>query len=99
MNHLHTIGEAAADSGVSAKMIRHYEKIGLIGAAERTEAGYRLYGPAEIHTLRFIRRARNLGFSVDDIGELLGLPFEFFCCRGLVFFGWICCRAATRMQQ
>ena len=69
MSQLHTIGEAAADSGVSAKMIRHYEKIGLIGAAERTEAGYRLYGPAEIHTLRFIRRARNLGFSVDDIGE------------------------------
>ncbi|MDG5751478.1 MerR family DNA-binding protein [Qipengyuania sp. XHP0211] len=73
MSQLHTIGEAAADSGVSAKMIRHYEKIGLIGAAERTEAGYRLYGPAEIHTLRFIRRARNLGFSVDDIVELLGL--------------------------
>jgi Cu(I)-responsive transcriptional regulator len=73
MKHLYTIGEAAGASGVSAKMIRHYEKIGLIGAAERTEAGYRLYGPAQIHTLRFIRRARNLGFSVEHIGELLGL--------------------------
>lgn len=73
MKHCHTIGEAAAASGVSAKMIRHYEKIGLIEAADRTDAGYRLYSPADIHTLRFIRRARNLGFSVADIGELLGL--------------------------
>ena len=73
MKHIHTIGEAAAASGVSAKMIRHYEKIGLIAAAERTDSGYRLYTPADIHTLRFIRRARNLGFSVDDISELLDL--------------------------
>ena len=54
-------------------MIRHYEKIGLIEAADRTDAGYRLYTPADIHTLRFVRRARNLGFSVDDISELLDL--------------------------
>ena len=73
MKHSHTIGEAAAASGVSAKMIRHYEKIGLIEAADRTDAGYRLYTPADIHTLRFVRRARNLGFSVDDISELLDL--------------------------
>lgn len=73
MEHSYTIGDAAAASGVSAKMIRHYEKIGLIDAADRTEAGYRLYGPSDIHTLRFIRRARNLGFSVDDIAELLSL--------------------------
>ena len=73
MKHSHTIGEAAAASGVSAKMIRHYEKIGLIEAADRTDAGYRLYAPADIHTLGFVRRARNLGFSVDDISELLDL--------------------------
>ncbi|MEH6792334.1 Cu(I)-responsive transcriptional regulator [Parasphingorhabdus sp.] len=73
MRHSHTIGEAAATTGVSAKMIRHYEKIRLIMPAERTGAGYRLYDPADIHKLRFIRRARNLGFSIDEIKELLGL--------------------------
>jgi MerR family copper efflux transcriptional regulator len=67
------IGQAAKTSGVSAKMLRHYESIGLIAPAARTEAGYRLYGPQDIHTLKFIRHARDLGFSLAQIAELLGL--------------------------
>jgi len=67
------IGTAAQLSGVSAKMVRHYESLGLLPTVARTDAGYRLYGEAEVHTLRFIRRARQLGFSMDDIGELSGL--------------------------
>ncbi|MHB8535950.1 MAG: Cu(I)-responsive transcriptional regulator [Sulfuricaulis sp.] len=67
------IGEAADASGVSAKMIRHYEEIGLIPKVKRTEAGYRLYSGHEIHELRFIRQARNLGFSTQQIAELLKL--------------------------
>ncbi len=67
------IGEASAGSGVSTKMIRHYEKIGLIGAAERTASGYRVYSTKDVHTLRFIRRARDLGFSVAQIENLLAL--------------------------
>jgi MerR family copper efflux transcriptional regulator len=67
------IGQAAASSGVSAKMIRHYEAVGLLPAARRTDAGYRQYGDAEVHTLRFVRHARDLGFSIAEIAELLGL--------------------------
>lgn len=67
------IGEAAARSGVSAKMIRHYEALGLLPRVARTEAGYRQYGDREVHTLRFIRRARDLGFSIAEITELLTL--------------------------
>ncbi len=67
------IGEAAEASGVSAKMIRHYEGRGLLPAARRTESGYRQYDPGEVHTLRFIRHARDLGFSLTEIAELVGL--------------------------
>ena len=67
------IGIAAARSGVSAKMVRHYEALGLLPAVDRTEAGYRLYTDREVHTLRFIRRARDLGFAMDEIATLLGL--------------------------
>ena len=67
------IGQAAAASGVSAKMIRHYEVVGLMPAPKRTESGYRQYNGTEVHTLRFIRQARDLGFSIHEIGELLSL--------------------------
>jgi MerR family copper efflux transcriptional regulator len=67
------IGQAAALSGVSAKMVRHYESLGLLPRVGRSSAGYRKYGPGEVHTLRFIRRARDLGFSVAEIGQLLKL--------------------------
>lgn len=67
------IGQAAEASGVSAKMIRHYEVVGLVPAPKRTESGYRQYNDSEVHTLRFIRQVRDLGFSIHEIGELLSL--------------------------
>lgn len=67
------IGQAAARSGVSAKMVRHYESLGLLPEVGRTDAGYRQYTDSNVHTLRFIRRARDLGFSMAEIGELLKL--------------------------
>jgi MerR family copper efflux transcriptional regulator len=67
------IGEAAAASGVSAKMIRYYESIGLVPPANRSDAGYRVYGRAEVETLRFVRRARDLGLSMARIKHLVRL--------------------------
>ena len=67
------IGEAAEATGVTAKMIRHYEQIGLIRAAGRTGSGYRVYGPKDLSTLSFIRRSRDLGFSIAQIRDLLAL--------------------------
>jgi Cu(I)-responsive transcriptional regulator len=67
------IGEAAQAAGVSAKMLRYYEKIGLIRPAARTESGYRVYSDEDVHTLRFIRRSRGLGFSIEETAELLAL--------------------------
>ncbi len=67
------IGEAARLSGVSAKMVRHYEGLGLLPAVARSDGGYRQYSEAEVHTLHFIKRARELGFSMEEIAQLLSL--------------------------
>lgn len=67
------IGQASHSSGISAKMIRHYESIDLIKPGPRTASGYRTYSDNDIHTLRFIKRARSLGFSLDQIRDLLSL--------------------------
>lgn len=67
------IGEAARLAGLSAKMVRHYESLGLLGAVGRTDSGYRLYGETEVHRLRFVRRGRELGFSMAEIADLLEL--------------------------
>lgn len=67
------IGQASTQSGVSAKMIRHYEAVGLLPRVSRTLSNYRRYGDSEVHVLRFIKRSRDLGFSMAEIRQLLGL--------------------------
>ena len=67
------LGQAAEQSGVSTKMVRHWESLGLLGRVQRTDSGYRQYNRADVHLLRFIKRARELGFSMAEIAELVGL--------------------------
>lgn len=70
---LFNIGQAAKASGISTKMIRHYESVGLLAAASRTLSGYRQYSERDIHTLSFIRHSRDLGFSIKQIEELVSM--------------------------
>lgn len=67
------IGDAAKASGVNAKLIRHYESIGVIPKVGRTDSGYRVYSDSDVHTLSFVRSARDLGFSMKEIKKLVGL--------------------------
>lgn len=67
------IGQAAKASGVNAKLIRHYESIGIIPKASRSDAGYRVYSDADVNILSFVKRARGLGFSMKEIKKLVGL--------------------------
>ena len=67
------IGVAARRAGISARMVRHYESLGLVKGVARTDSGYRQYTEADVHALHFIRRSRDLGFSMEEIAELLGL--------------------------
>ena len=73
LSDLYNIGQAAKASGISAKMIRHYEEVGLLPAASRTLSGYRTYNHQDVHMLRFIRHSRDLGFSIKQIADLLSL--------------------------
>jgi MerR family copper efflux transcriptional regulator len=68
-----SIGAAARLSGISPKMLRHYESLGLLGGVARTGSNYRQYSENDVHTLCFIRRSRDMGFGLDDIAELVGL--------------------------
>ncbi len=76
MRGVYNIGQASHLSGVTAKMIRHYEAIGLLPEAKRTESGYRQYSNEDVHTLRFVKTSRDLGFSLQEIQQLLSLWFN-----------------------
>lgn len=70
---LFNIGQASKSSGISTKMIRHYEEVGLLGAAKRSQSGYRIFNENDLHLLIFVRHARDLGFSIKKIQDLLSL--------------------------